>query len=182
MYLAVKNANFILGLIRRSIKNKNKHIIVKLYKGLVRPKLEYCVQAWRPFLKGIIENLEKVQHLATRLIEECKGLDCNKRLAVAGLTSLEDRHTRGDLIEVFKMIKGISKVDYKKFFMLDDNSRTRGHKYKLVKNRSRLDIRKNFFSQRVVSEWNKLPTLVVEPETLNSFKNRYDAYIASSRK
>ena len=96
--LSVKNANSILGIIRRSIKNKNKHIIVKLYKGLVRPKLEYCVQAWRPFLKGKIENLEKVQRRATRMIEECTGLDYTKRLTVAGLTSLED-----------------SKVDYKTF-------------------------------------------------------------------
>jgi ribonuclease P/MRP protein subunit RPP40 len=100
------------------------------------------------------------------------------RLAATGLTSLEDRRTRGDLIEVFKMIKGISKLDYRAFFRLDANSRTRGHTYKLVKERSRLDIRKNYFSQRIVSEWNKLPTSVVAAESVNSFKNRYDSFIS----
>ena len=97
---------------------------------------------------------------------------------MTGLTSLEDRCTRGDLIKVFKMIKGINKVDCNKFFKLDENSRTRGHKYKIVKIRSRLNIRKNYFSQRVVSEWKKLPAAVVEAETVNSFKNRYDKFMS----
>ena len=39
-------------MIRRNITNKNKNVITRLYKGLVRPHIEYCVQAWRPFLKG----------------------------------------------------------------------------------------------------------------------------------
>jgi len=98
---AIRSANSILGLIRRTITNKNKNIVVKLYKGLVRPKLEYCVQAWHPFLARDIKNLEKIQHRATKMIEECKGLKYADRLAATGLTSLEDRRTRRYLIEVF---------------------------------------------------------------------------------
>ena len=176
--VATKNANSILGLIRRTIQNKSKNIILQLYKGLVRPKLEYCVQAWRPFLKGDIEKLEKVQRRATKMIEECKGLIYADRLAATGLISLEDRRTRGDLIEAFKMTKGLSKVDYRSFFKLNQNSRTRGHKYKFEKCRSKLDIRKYFFSQRVVNEWNNLPASVLEAESVNGFKNRYDKYAA----
>jgi hypothetical protein len=176
--VAVKNANSTLGLIRRNIKNRNKNIIVKLYKGLVRPKLEYCVQAWRPFLKGDIKNLEKVQRRATKMIEGCRDLSYTERLAITGLTTLEDRRSRGDLIEVFKMIKGFSRLDYKAFFTLDENSRTRGHNYKIVKDRSRLDIRKYCFSQRIVNEWNGLPASVVAAESVNSFKNRYDSYVS----
>ena len=48
------------------------------------------------------------------------------------------------------------------------------HKLKIVKNRSRLNIRNNFFSQRVVNDWNALPVIVVESESVNSFKNNYD--------
>ena len=95
------------------------------------------------------------------MIEDCKGLKYSERLAATGLTSLEDRRIRGDLIEVFKIVKGISRVQHTTFFKLDEKRRTRGHTYKLVKDRSRLDIRKHFFSQRVVSEWNKLPESVV---------------------
>ena len=46
--------------------------MIKLYKALVRPKLEYCVQAWCPYLKRDIDKLEKVEARATRLINDCK--------------------------------------------------------------------------------------------------------------
>ena len=178
---AIKNANSTLGLIRRTIKYKSQNIITKLYKALVRPKLEYCVQAWRPYLKKNIDNLEKVQHRATKMIDEYKGLKYEDRLVKTGLTTLEERRTRGDLIETFKMIKGLNKTDYKRFFTIAHSSRTRGHRLKIVKNRSRLDIRKNFFSQRVVNMWNELPEIVVESESVNSFKNKYDKYVGDRR-
>ena len=77
---------------------------------------------------------------------------------------------------MFKYIKGIDNVDYKEFFQLTDNSRTRGHSFKIIKVRSRLEIRRNFFSQRVVNKWNELPQYVVEAESVNTFKNRLDSY------
>ena len=103
------------------------------------------------------------------------------RILVTGLTTLEDRRERGDLIQVFKMIKGIDKVDQNKFFKLANTDRTRGHNLKLVKDRSRLNVRKYFFSQRVINSWNALPASVVEAETVNSFKNRYDKYFKEEK-
>ena len=50
----------------------------------------------------------------------------------------------------------------------------------MIKAKSRLDIHKNFFSQRVVNAWNKLPTDVVEATSVNMFKNRYDKYARKS--
>ena len=77
------------------------------------------------------------------------------------------------------MIKGLNKADYRRFFTIVNNSRTRGHRFKIVKNRSRLNIRKYFFSQRVVNEWNALPDIVVESESVNSFKNSYDKFVGN---
>jgi len=173
---AVKCANRTLGLIKRTIKNRSKDVIISLYKALVRPKLEYCIQAWRPFLRKDIDSMERIQRRATRIITECKGLNYESRLKALDLISIEDRQTRGDLIQVFKYIKGIDNVDYKEFFQLADNSRTRGHSFKIIKVRSRLEIRRNFFSQRVVNKWNELPQYVVEAESVNTFKNRLDSY------
>ena len=82
--VATRNANIILGMIKRSITNKNKNVILRLYKTLVRPHLEYCVQAWRPFLKGDIANLENVQRRASKMIAECGGLKYSDRLALTG--------------------------------------------------------------------------------------------------
>ena len=114
--------------------------------------------------------------MATKLIKDCRNFSYEKRLKYTGLTTLSERRIRGDMIEVFKIRKGFSKVNYTTWFKLSDNNRTRGHSYKLVKSRSRLDIRRNFFSQRVINAWNSLPSEVVEAESVNTFKNRYDRF------
>jgi len=178
---AVGKANAMLGMIKRNITCKSKNIVTKLYKALVRPKLEYCVQAWRPYLRKDIDKIEGVQHRATKLIEGCRNLRYEDRLKATGLTTLEDRLNRGDMIEVFKILKGINKTDRGHWFQLATDSRTRGHSLKLVKSRSNIDIRKNFFSQRVVNGWNSLPEIVVEAESVNGFKNRYDKFVSARR-
>lgn len=170
----VSKANATLGMIKRNIVSRNHKVITKLYKTLVRPKLEYCVQAWRPYFKKDIDKIEKVQRRATKLITECRNLSYKDRLSYTGLTTLEDRRTRGDMIEVFKLSKGFTKVDKNKFLSYTGSSKTRGHYLKLEKYRPRLDLRKNFFSHRIVNSWNALPSYVVEADSVNTFKNRYD--------
>jgi len=83
------------------------------------------------------------------------------------------KRKRGDLIETFKLVKGITKVDHETFFTINENI-SRGNMYKFVKYRSRLNIRASFFSQRVVNDWNKLPNDVVSADSVNAFKNRLD--------
>ena len=94
-----------LGMINRTFVNRDSKIILKLYQSLVRPILEYCVQAWRPYLKKDIALLEKVQKRATRLMTKERSLSYEERLQRFGLTSLETRRL-WDLIEVFKIFKG----------------------------------------------------------------------------
>lgn len=53
-----------------------------------------------------------------------------------------EERERGDLIQVFKIIKGFDKVNPNVFFQFSENSRTRGHRYKIVKTRPRLEIQK----------------------------------------
>ena len=116
------------------------------------------------------------------MINGCKQLKYSERLAVTRLTSLEGRRKRGGLIEVFKMIKGIRKVDYRSRFTLEENNRTRGHKYKLMKSMTKSTVRQNFFSQRIVNCWKKLQQSIIEADSVNSFKNRYDKYIINKDK
>jgi len=123
-----------------------------------------------------IEHLEKVQRKATKLVKGLELLPCEKRLEALKLTTLEKRKLRGDLIEVFKLLTGRENIDHTHLFQLDDTCyNTRGHKYKLKKNRSRLDIRKFLFSNRVVSQWNSLSSHIVEAESVLTFKKRLDA-------
>jgi ribonuclease P/MRP protein subunit RPP40 len=96
---------------------KDTDIMLKLYKSLVRPKLEYCIQAWRPYLRKDVELLEKVQRRATKMIGALKDKSYHERLRVFGLTILETRRIRGDLIEVFFLnFKGFHDVKSDNFF------------------------------------------------------------------
>ena len=175
--IAASKGNKILGLIRRNITYKGKKLIIPLYKAIVRPHLEYCIQAWRPYRKKDIDTLERIQRRATKIIPELRDLSYEERLKECGLTTLETRRLRGDQIEVFKILNGYENIDRNMFFSLKKDSRTRGHEVKLVKDQCRLDIRKHSFSQRTINEWNKLSTDCVTASSVNMFKNKVDTYI-----
>jgi hypothetical protein len=174
--LAVKKANSVLGMIKRNINFKSKNVMVRLYKALVRPRLEFCVQAWSPYLRKDIDMLERVQRRATKLIEGYKDFEYEERLERTGLITLEKRRVRGDLIQVFKMLKGFDKTNYQEFFELTNAGRTRGHTLKLNKKCCSGDLRKHFFTQRVINAWNRLPQEVVDADSINCFKNRLDRF------
>ena len=175
--IAASKGNQILGLIRRNITYKGKQLIIPLYKAIVIPHLEYCIQAWRPYRKKDIDTLERIQRRATKMIPELRDLSYEERLKECGLTTLETSRLRGDQIEVFKILNGYENIDRNMFFSLKKDSRTRGHEVKLVKDQCRLDIRKHSFSQRTINEWNKLSTDCVTASSVNMFKNKVDTYL-----
>ena len=138
--IAASKGNQILGLIRRNITYKGKKLIIPLYKAIVRPHLEYCIQAWRPYRKKDIDMLERIQRRATKMIPELRDLSYEERLKECGLTTLETRRLRGDQIEVFRILNGYENIDRTMFFSLKKDSRTRGHEVKLVKDQCRLAL------------------------------------------
>jgi hypothetical protein len=82
------------------------------------------------------------------------------------------------LIEAYKIITGKERIERNQFFQMATNEHgLRGHSKKVKKERSRLDIRKHFFSQRVVQPWNGLPQCVIDSAaSVNSFKNALDKH------
>ena len=102
--------NQVLGIIQRNITYNDKSLIVPLYKAIVRPHLEYCIQAWNPHLRKDIDMHEKIQR-ATKLIPGLRDLRYEERLKQCGLTTLEMRRLRGDQIEVFNILNCYENID-----------------------------------------------------------------------
>ena len=100
----------------------------------MRPRLEYCIQAWSPYHKKDIEVLEKVQIQATKMVYGYGDLNYMDRLSLLELPSLEGWRVRGDLIEAFKLLKRIANLDYSLVYKLFGDSKVRGHTYRIVKN------------------------------------------------
>ena len=145
-----------------------------LYNAFVRPHIEYCAQAVGPYMVQNFKSLGKVQRRATKLVQGMRNVPYEERLSRLGMTSVEERLQRGDLIMTYKMLTGKVKLDPEHFFERSQEERTRGHHLRLTKKRARLHARGNFFSHRVVSPWNALPEEVVSAATTNCFKNRLD--------
>ena len=124
---------------------------------MVRPHLEYAIQAWNPYTRKNIDLLEGVQRRATKMVRSCWNLEYIDRLEYLGLTTLQTRRIRGDLLETFKIITGRDRLESEIFFELNRSNRCRGHKLKLKKTSSGLNIRKFSFAHRIINEWNKLP-------------------------
>ena len=168
---AYSKASKALGLIGRTISFKSKDVLLRLYKTLVRPHLEYCSSAWSPYYEKDKFLLERVQHRFTRMVPGLKLMSYESRLERLGLWTLEERRHRADLLEVFKMYKGLTTTPFTDFFSFSSVAITRGHSAKLEKHHCHLELRRHFFSMRVVDRWNKLPQHIIDSTSLNSFKN-----------
>jgi len=115
---AYSKSNRMLGLIHRTIRYKNQNVLVSLYKSIVRLHLENCSVVWSPHYTKDKDLLERVQHRFTRMFPDLRKMPYDERLRKLGLWSLEERRSRADLTEIFKMVKGITAVPWTHFLLV----------------------------------------------------------------
>ena len=168
----------VLYQITRSFHYRDKATFVKLYKTYVRCILDYASPSWSPWLRSDIDTLEKVQKRMVSMVPGLRGTTYEEKLSELGLQSLEDRRLRADMIQTFKLIKGHDKADLNSLFKFYDGhervTRLSNYHLNIVPARSNSDTRRYFFTNRVATKWNELPTDIKDSPSVNSFKLKYD--------
>ena len=151
-----------------------------IFKGLIRPLLEYASPIWSPYTVYQKEMIENVQRRATKLIPGYFHLSYPERLRKLKLPTLSYRRTRGDMIQVFILTAKEGGYDQSLPCILtpgtNENHDLRGHNKKLFVKSSTKDVRKHFFTNRIVKVWNSLPQHVVSSKDIINFEKNLDSF------
>jgi hypothetical protein len=181
-----------LGLLRKTFRTwTNIRTFKTLYTAFVRPHLEYAPQVWNSLTSRDVKKLEKVQKSATKLVPQLRNLRYRERLLNLGLTTLADRRTRGDLIQMFKIDSRKNSIELIGPVMscnIENSEPNDGPASSVTARRRKslrvvkelvkgCSVRDKFFSNRVVDSWNALNNEIVSSSSVNEFKKRYDSYI-----
>ena len=139
---------------------------------MIRPHLEYCTQVWAPIAEygkwAMIMNIESIQRQVTKIIVGCEDLSYRERLEKLKLTTLLERRMRGDLIETFKILNGLTDYGESWFNVSERTGKL------VIKDGDR--HKRNFFANRVVTYYNKLPFSIKDSKSVNMFKNNLDYF------
>ena len=95
----------------KTFKFFNIKLFKILYPTFIRPYLEFATPVWNVLSKESTRKLEGVQRRATKMVIELRSMEYEERLKSLGLTTLEERRKRGDLIQIYKIINGMEVVD-----------------------------------------------------------------------
>ena len=131
------------GAILRCFVSRDVKLLVKAFTVYVRPLVEYNSVVWSPCSIQDIMHVERVQRRFTKALPGFKTLSYSSRLKKLDLPSLEKRRLHSDLIMCYKIIFGIVNICTSDFFHFHTVMSTRGHPYKLFKERSTNTVRNN---------------------------------------
>ena len=159
---ASEKASKVLGLIADLLTSKSKASLTN-YTDFNPPTFgTYCF--------GAVSDednvrLERVRLRATKLIANIRNKSYDNIIKQFILSYLEERRLRGDVIQVFKIVKGKDNVRAENFFTLNTNQ-ARNNGLKLSRRRFNLKVGRNYFANRIVNEKNKFPAEAVECNTV----------------
>ena len=152
-------------------------MFLRLYKQYVRPHLEFAVPAWSPWTVTDSECLERVQIKAVKMVSGLRGKTYDERLEELNLPTLAARREEFDMVQTYKILHGVDNVEAKQWFVLAGENgsagirtRQQADELNILPSYGRTELRSNFFSVRVVKEWNSLPGELKRAKNVKQFK------------
>ena len=170
-----------LGFIRRNLKINSKSIKAQAYTMLARPKLEYASPVWDPHKIEQINDIERVQRRAARIVtnRHRNTSSVGEMLADLDWQTLERRRKDARLVLLYKMLEG--KVCIRCPELKPAVSRSRrtnvAHSRQLERSTCKKDLRLNSFLPRTIRDWNNLPSHVVLAPTPDAFRREVSGLV-----
>ena len=182
---SINRANYELGRLRKTFQFFNLKLFRILYPTFIRPHLEFASAVWNRLSKGHQNRMEGVQRRATKMVFELRSMSYEERLNVLGLTTLAERRRRGDLIQIYKITRGIEEVDMDMGMGRNIRARgggtTRNHGYQIAREGPGSNPMRHYsLPNRNTNTWNILPSEVVEADEVCVFKERLDRHMKSA--
>ena len=144
-------------------------MLLRAYIVYIRPILEYNCVVWSPQLKQDTDCIERVQRRFTKRLPNLRHMSYDNSLSVLDVPTSELRRLHVDLIWCYQIVFNLVCLNCDDFFEYCPVSTMRRHPYKLYKKHCNSNVRRNYFSNKMINVWNSLP-LTVNFSTLHSFK------------
>ena len=170
-------SNAVLRQLTKNFHYRDRHVFKKLYVQYVRPHVEFASPAWSPWSEQDKTLLEKVQIKAVNLVTGLKGLTYEDKCKELGLETLEQRRTKQDILQTYKIIHGVDKVEHERLFQLTGPTLGRQTRFtadplNIVVERANLDIRKNSYTIRAAEHWNRLDSDMKSSNSVLTLKGK----------
>jgi hypothetical protein len=174
---AAKTAQTVLGQISRTFHYRDRHVFLRLYQQYVRPHLEFSTPAWAPWTEADRNCLEKVQQRAIKMVSGLKSNTYEERLQELNMPTLLERRHQADMVMTHKILHEKGGLDHTTWFEKAENgpraTRNTADPYNIKVKHGRLDLRRNFFSIRVIEDWNRIPADTKRMDKSENFKAAY---------
>ena len=183
--LVMRKNKFDIGHVRKNFR-WYRHFLTKATKCFDgKAAFRICISCLVTVSGSWHFEIRKSPKRATKILTFLKSIDYLDRLEALQFTTLEKRRTRVNLIYMFKIVKGIDDIDWRRSLDFND-SKTKCYEYhfsrekfsaKRTNDYSRfVTIRQNFFLNSVAPLWNSISSQVITAQSLRSFKEHIDKF------
>ncbi len=165
------------GWMARNLVTRDHVTVIRIYKTIVRPILEYASSVWSPHRVAQSSHLERVQRKVTKLV--LKHLSYQERLKKLKLPTLKWRRQYLDLLKTHQLIHGDQELRKEQITLSSEvtTPTLRRHRLTIYKISCHTGVYQQHLVNRIIEKWNSLPHELLDVQSYCAFKKRLKAYL-----